>query len=189
MSQPDGGVMTIDCLLVGYNDSIFKDSLQIVRAMGPKSGAYRDINLAFVEMGGTPYRCMDLLNHFISGASSSACKQYDNSDFISSAIMYLSSYLDRRGFSVDHVNLVHREKERFGAKLESEPPRAIAITTTFYVSPYPVREIVQFIRSRGFTGPIIIGGPYVANQAKIDAKLADLGETLHTARIFSSRSR
>jgi hypothetical protein len=29
----------------------------------------------------------------------------------------------------------------------------------------------------------------VANQAKIDAKLADLGETLHTARIFSSRSR
>lgn len=29
----------------------------------------------------------------------------------------------------------------------------------------------------------------VANQAKIDAKLADLAETLHTARIFSSRSR
>jgi len=29
----------------------------------------------------------------------------------------------------------------------------------------------------------------VANQAKIDVKLADLGETLHTARIFSSRSR
>ena len=29
----------------------------------------------------------------------------------------------------------------------------------------------------------------VANQAKIDAKLADLGETLRTARIFSSRSR
>jgi hypothetical protein len=29
----------------------------------------------------------------------------------------------------------------------------------------------------------------VANQAKIDTKLADLAETLHTARIFSSRSR
>ena len=29
----------------------------------------------------------------------------------------------------------------------------------------------------------------VANQAKIDTKLADLGETLHAARIFSSRSR
>jgi uncharacterized protein YlxW (UPF0749 family) len=29
----------------------------------------------------------------------------------------------------------------------------------------------------------------VANQTKIDAKLADLAETLHTARIFSSRSR
>ncbi len=29
----------------------------------------------------------------------------------------------------------------------------------------------------------------VANQAKIDAKLADLAETLHTARIFSSRGR
>jgi hypothetical protein len=29
----------------------------------------------------------------------------------------------------------------------------------------------------------------VANQAKIDSKLADLAETLHTARIFSSRSR
>jgi hypothetical protein len=29
----------------------------------------------------------------------------------------------------------------------------------------------------------------VANQTKIDAKLADLAETLHTARIFSSRGR
>jgi len=29
----------------------------------------------------------------------------------------------------------------------------------------------------------------VANQSKIDAKLADLAETLRVARIFSSRSR
>ena len=29
----------------------------------------------------------------------------------------------------------------------------------------------------------------VANQANIDAKLANLAETLHTARIFSSRGR
>ena len=29
----------------------------------------------------------------------------------------------------------------------------------------------------------------LANQTKIDAKLADLAETLHTARIFSSRGR
>jgi radical SAM PhpK family P-methyltransferase len=159
--------MVTDCLLVGYNDSIFTDSLQIVRAMGKGSGAYRDLNLAFVEMAGKPYRCMDLLNYFLGTASPPASKQFDNSDFISSAIFYLRSYLHRRGFNVDYVNLVHREKEQFAAKLETGFPRAIAITTTFYVSPYPVREIVKFIRSKGFAGPIIIGGPYIANQSKM----------------------
>lgn len=158
--------MAVDCLLVGYNDSIFTDSLQIVRAMGKNSGAYRDLNLAFVEMDDKPYRCMDLLNHFVGEASSTAYKQYDNSDFISPAILHLSSFLNKRGFSVDYVNLMHREKERFGALLNSQSIRAVAITTTFYVSPYPIRAIVQFVRSKGFTGPIIVGGPYVANQSK-----------------------
>lgn len=162
-----GAAMAADCLLVGYNDSIFSDSLQIVRAMGKGSGAYRDLNLAFIEMQGKPYRCMDLLNYFLGASSPPVTKKFDNSDFISSAILYLSSFLHKRGFNVDHVNLVHREKEKFAAKLEAETPRAIAITTTFYVSPYPVREIVQFIRSKGFAGPIIIGGPYISNQSKI----------------------
>jgi anaerobic magnesium-protoporphyrin IX monomethyl ester cyclase len=159
--------MVPDCLLVGYNDSIFTDSLQIVRAMGKGSGAYRDLNLAFVEMEGRPYRCMDLLNHFRGATSPPACKKFDNSDFISSVILYLRSFLHRRGFNVDYVNLVHRDKDQFAAKLETDSPRAVAITTTFYVSPYPVREIVSFIRSRGFKGPIIIGGPYISNQAKL----------------------
>jgi radical SAM PhpK family P-methyltransferase len=159
--------MTTDCLLVGYNDSIFTDSLQIVRAMGKDSGAYRDINLAFIEMDGKPYRCMDLLNHFVGDAASTTHGQYDNSDFISSAILYLGSYLDRRGFSFDYVNLMHRERQAFADKLRTCSYRAVAITTTFYVSPYPVREIVQFIRSVDPEVPIVIGGPYVANQAKV----------------------
>jgi anaerobic magnesium-protoporphyrin IX monomethyl ester cyclase len=172
--------MVADCLLVGYNDSIFTDSLQIVRAMGKTSGAYRDLNLAFVEMNGRPYRCMDLLNHFLGTKSPPVNKQFDNSDFISSAIFYLKSFLHRRGFTVDYVNLVHREKDRLAAKLNVETPRAVAITTTFYVSPYPVREIVSFIRSCGFKGPIILGGPYISNQAKLydQGALATLFEFL-----------
>src|ERR1700709_131241 len=113
--QQTGAAMAADCLLVGYNDSIFSDSLQIVRAMGKGSGAYRDLNLAFIEMDGKPYRCMDLLNYFLGTSNPPAAKKFDNSDFISSAILYLSSFLHKRGFNVDHVNLVHREKEKVAA--------------------------------------------------------------------------
>lgn len=159
--------MTVDCLLVGYNDSIFADSLRIVRAMGKSSGAYRDLNLAFIEFGGKPYRCMDLLNDFVGEVPSATYKHFDNSDFIASSILYLGSYLHRRGFDFDYVNLVHREKSTLEAKLRTGAYRAIAITTTFYVSPYPAQEIVRCARAAGFSGPIIIGGPYLSNQAKI----------------------
>jgi anaerobic magnesium-protoporphyrin IX monomethyl ester cyclase len=59
--------MTTDCLIIGFNDSSFADFVEMVRSMGVDSGAYRDLNLAFVDYAGKPHRSMDILNRFYFG--------------------------------------------------------------------------------------------------------------------------
>jgi anaerobic magnesium-protoporphyrin IX monomethyl ester cyclase len=156
-----------DCLLVGFNDANFGDFVSMLDGMGRHTGAYRDVNLAFADVGNGPRRCLELLNDMLEVAGMPPDSPYENCDFVWPVVLYLSSYLHRRGFTSDYVNLFHREKEKFREKLEHTEYRCIVITTTLYVSPHPIMEIVEFIRDLGVTTPIIIGGPYLLNQSEV----------------------
>lgn len=156
----------IDCLIVGFNDGNFEEYVKMVRAMGADAGAYRDLDLALVEHEGRPYRSMDILNHFYFEGGPAPARPFSNSDFLWPVVLYLGTYLSRRGFSFDYVNLFHLEKERLREKLARGDVRTVAITTTLYVSPHPILEIVSFVREHSPSTRVIVGGPYVANQAK-----------------------
>ena len=153
-----------DCLLVGFNDANFGDFVSMLDGMGRHTGAYRDLNLAFADIGNGPRRCLDLLNDLSTDAGIPPNSPYENCDFLWPVVSYLGSYLHRRGYMFDYVNLFHREREKCREKLEHTEYRCIVITTTLYVSPHPILEIVEFIRDLGITTPIIIGGPYLFNQ-------------------------
>lgn len=157
----------IDCLLIGYNDTNFADYVAMVKAMGTDSGAYRDINLYYLEHAGKPHHSMDLINFFRYETEPGHQAPLHNADFLWPVITYLGTYLSKRGFSFDYVNLFSLEKEALKRKLEQGAIRTIAITTTLYVSPQPILEIVTFIRQYNSSARIIVGGPFVSNQLKI----------------------
>ena len=54
----------IDALLIGYNDVEFSEYVESVSSMGEKSGAFKDLDLAFLQYEGKPYRALDLLTQF-----------------------------------------------------------------------------------------------------------------------------
>jgi len=157
-----------DCLVIGFNDSNFEEYEEMVRSMGSESGAYRDLSLAFINYEGKPRRSMDILNHFYfqHRGDSDVVKPFHNADFLWPVVTYLGTYLARRGYSFDYVNLFHLEKEKLRAKLEKEDILTIAITTTLYVSPYPILEIISFIKQYNKTAKILVGGPFMSGQMK-----------------------
>ncbi|MEL7372024.1 MAG: PhpK family radical SAM P-methyltransferase [Myxococcota bacterium] len=163
VSAPQSGVT--DCLVVGFCEQDFPSYVKSVRAMGEDSGAFRDLDLAFINWQGTPYRSMDILNQFHRQDGRPA--QFHNTDFVWPVIFYLCTYLWRHGFSFDYVNLFQQEKDKLAEQLKSGTVRTVAITTTLYVSPQPILEIVEFIRRHDEDVTIIIGGPYVSNLPKM----------------------
>jgi hypothetical protein len=122
------------------------------------------VNLAFADVGNGPRRCLDLLNDLSTDAGVPPNSPYENCDFVWPVVLYLGSYIHRRGYTFDYVNLFHREREKCREQLKHTEYRCIVITTTLYVSPHPILEIVEFIRDLGITTPIVIGGPYLFNQ-------------------------
>jgi len=159
----------IDCFLIGYNDVDFPSYTESVRAMGERSGAFRDLNLAFINHRGTPYRAMDVLN-LLHGEANPGHRTFSNVDFLWPVISYLHTYLTRRGFSVDYINLYQQEKQRLVERLKRGEIRTVAITTTLYVWTGPIVEIIELVRRYSKTTKIIVGGPFIHNQARVFEK-------------------
>ena len=149
-----------DCLIIGFNDADFDEYVRMVKSMGVDGGAYRDLRLAFIEYEGRPHRALDLLGRFHHGSR----YYFHNTDFLWPTILYLGSFLHRRGYAFDYVNLFQLDKQELAKKLRANDILTVAITTTLYVSPHPILEIVSFIREHNSNARIVIGGPYIANQ-------------------------
>jgi radical SAM PhpK family P-methyltransferase len=151
----------IDCVLVGFNDGRYPEYVDRVMARGRGTPAARDVRLNYIVVDGVPRRSMDVVNLFRSDA-----RPLHNADFLWPVIVYLGTYLDRHGFSFDYVNLFHFEQARLRRILTENDVRAVAITTTLYFTPYPVLDIVSFVRTHNRDAKIIVGGPYIFNQVQ-----------------------
>lgn len=150
----------IDCLFIGPNEVNFQDYEQMIRKMGEKSGAYRDLSRSFITMDDKPYLVLDMFNLFYAQDRADVSPLILGDTF-SPAIAYLATYIHRRGLTFDYVNSFQEEKELLAKKLTENKVLTVAITTTLYFISYPILEIIKFIKKYNTTAKIIIGGPFV----------------------------
>ncbi len=156
----------IDCLFVGMNSQNFSDYLGMVKGLGTTSGAYRDLNLSFIEYEGRAYQAMDLLSLFHNRHGGNRKYPFHNADFVWPTITYLGTYLHRQGLTFDFVNSFQYEKDALADKLTSEEVLVLAIPTTLYVVPWPIQEIIAFAREKNPKVKLVVGGPYISNLTK-----------------------
>jgi radical SAM PhpK family P-methyltransferase len=167
------------------NSQEFSDYLGMVRGFGEAAGAYRDLNLSFIEYEGRPYQAMDLLSHLYVKNGGERHYPFHNADFIWPTITYLGTFLSRRGLTFDFVNAFQYDKDELREKLTSEEVLTVAIPTTLYVVPWPIQEIIDFVRECNPRVKIVVGGPYIANLAKsgdrevVESQLRSLGADIY----------
>src|SRR4026207_1936604 len=128
----------IDCLITGFYDYDLEKYVEMLKTYGKDSGAFKDLDLAIIKIGGKHYRALDVLEKFHYRGEPNGSKghrPFHNADFLWPTISYLGSYLAKRGFSFEYVNLFHYEKERLREKLKRDKVLTVAITTTLYVIP------------------------------------------------------
>lgn len=159
---------TIDCLLIGHNEVDFGKYVGDVRDMGAFSGAFRDLNLAFLQYDQRPYHAAGMFNRICNRApAGNGLKPVRDDESFSNTIAYLGTYLEGRGLTFDYIHSFQAEKQALAEKLEQNNILTIAITTTFYVFALPMIEIMKFIRNYNRTARIIIGGPFISTQSRI----------------------
>jgi radical SAM PhpK family P-methyltransferase len=152
---------SLDCIVVGYNDVDFSRSLDDLKAARKYSGGFKDAKANSVIYNNERITYSTLLNRIIEKAVG---KDPDLNVFKlpNLAACYLKSFLSKRGFSIEIVNFFNTGREQL-ADLLAESPKAVAITTTFYVDDDPIIEIVKFIRKLNTDTKILVGGPHIYN--------------------------
>ena len=153
------------CMIIGFNDFSFDDYCQMLDQLAPEAAAKRDLRLAFVNYEGSRVHALGVLNKTreVQGLTN---LNLNNADFLWPVVMVLGTYLEKHGIAFDYVNLFQNEKAVLAQKLASGTINTVVITTTLYVMPHPVQEIVDFVRSCAPEVQIIIGGPYISGLFK-----------------------
>ena len=180
---------TLDCVLIGYNEPPFSEYERLIRQYGRDSEAYRDLQYSFVDLAGQKLTYVELMNHvhgLAGNGNGGAGLALKSGDIPSLAAAYLTNYLCRRGFAADYINLFQSEKERL-SRLLAQNPVCVGITTTLYVVNFPVNEMVSFIREENPAVKIVVGGPLIANHARMNqgddlaAALDDIGADFYVS--------
>lgn len=157
----------LDCVLIGYNEVPFDRYERFLRNYGENTEAYRDLKFSFVNLGDRKLDYVGLMNHVNASARGTHGNEhledtYKSGDIPNLAAVYLTTFLRRRGFSTQYINLFQYEQERLIDYLATDP-LCVAITTTFYVVNLPVIEMVNFIRRHNSKVKIVVGGPLISN--------------------------
>ena len=168
-----------DCLFIGHNDGSFPEYVALVKSMGPEAFPWRRLNMGCVDIDGVLHRSMDVLNLY-NDRDGHRRPRLNNLDTFSPTIAYLVSYVTRRGFSADYVNLFQDEKDALARTLQRDHVLAVAISTTLYIGTWWIDEVITFVRQHNPSATIIVGGPYLQNQSVIStpAELTGLMEDL-----------
>lgn len=155
----------IDCLFIGHNEMKFEEYEKIISATGEHSGAYRDLNLSFLNYKDRMYTLPEIYN-LINDKRENDDTEFEKlslGNVFSLTIAYLGSFLNKRGFSFEYVNSFQDKKDELAQILEENTILTIAIPTTLYVTVFPILEIISFIKKYNKTAKLIVGGPFVSN--------------------------
>ncbi|WP_291567196.1 MULTISPECIES: PhpK family radical SAM P-methyltransferase [unclassified Clostridium] len=153
--------MGVDCIIIGYNHFPMFDVLGGLEITKDLSGAYDHLAAQSVVLKSKRCSYSELIQECISQSTGKQC-ELDIFKMPIYAVHYLVNFLRKVNLSAEPINYFNAEKERL-IELLGESPKAVVISTSFYINPEPVKEIVEFIRSYNKETNIIVGGPYIAN--------------------------
>lgn len=157
------------CVVIGPNEPPLAEMVREVETFGRDSVAWRDLRLSWVDWHGRPSSYAELLGHCETRARTGKHQQtptpYHWGELPNLAVYYLTSYLRQRGIDAQPVNNFLLDRDRLDAAL-AQSPTCVAVTTTFYVTPHPANEVIDYVRSRCPHTSIVLGGPLVANLAR-----------------------
>lgn len=151
----------LDCIIVGPSELDFRTVEKNLRSMGENSAAFRVLKANSVLYKGTRLTYMEMLNALLEETTGHPHHLYV-CELPSLAVCHLKSYLNLHGLQTDFINFFPYEKKKL-LDLLSQSPKAVAITTTFYVDNSPIIEIVDFVRQHSPQTKIIVGGPHIMN--------------------------
>ena len=174
----------VDCLLIGHYALSVNKQVQVAEiAFGKNSLYYYDtLEKTFIMHEGRNLTSSQLYNQFYSNGHGDM--SFDHVTFehsFNTAVANLGTYLVRNGVSIDLVNTFNQGRRRLPDMLAHTQFVIAAIPTTFYISAFPIAQIVRFLRSHGLQGKTVVGGPFVKNVASTYA-----GNAAALARIFDS---
>jgi anaerobic magnesium-protoporphyrin IX monomethyl ester cyclase len=152
---------SLDCILVGPHELDFDQYEASVREMGQDSMAYRVLKANSTVYDGKRMTYYDMLNRMLASQTGTD-PQLHVCKLPSLAVAHLKTAVNRAGMVAEEVNFFSWEKDRV-RDLLARNPRAVAITSTFYVDNTALTEVVAWIREHNDTVPIIIGGPHILN--------------------------
>lgn len=154
----------IDCLIIGTNEMTSINHKNVTQCFNQQSASIREKNLNYVNYEGEDYRAPELIKKAILKKSKEqSIGSFCVNETISAAILYLGTAIHNEGLSFDFVNSFQSDKDDLIRILKENEVLSIAVTTTFYVNPWPVVEIIRYIRKYS-KAPIIVGGPYIYGQ-------------------------
>lgn len=158
----------IDCLFIGYNHIPFSGAKKLLDLAGEDSIIYKAMNHHWIQYENQPYTAAEVFSFLYNRNKPPEAKPFEvhTNNIFSPTIAYLGSFLHKRGFTFDYINSFNHQKEELAEKLRKNEIMAIAIPTTFYMSEYPIMEIISFVKKYNETAKIIVGGAYVLNFAQ-----------------------
>ncbi len=160
----------IDCLFVGHNKVPTQDNIRMIQNMGKGSGAFMDISHSYFENNSINYDFERYVNTYILNQSvNEGNLTLRSDDTFCLSIAYLASFLNNRNYSIDYINSFDKEKDLLKEKLLNNEIVCVAITTTYYVTAFPIIQIIEFIRSIKPDIKIVLGGPYVSTQLRTES--------------------
>jgi p-methyltransferase len=159
---------SLDCVVIGYYETPFDVHEQMVSAKGRDSIEYRMFQRDHLRIDNKAMSYLDAISYFQNKFGSRRAHGghdwYHLGEVPNMAALYLTSFLRRRNFTAEFVSMLPAEEARLNELLD-RGPRAVAITTTFYLIPLPVVSIVEMVRQRCPEATIIVGGPLIYNLA------------------------
>ncbi len=148
----------IDSLIIGYNEPDFIEYESMTEYINKE--AYSELLMNCIDYNGENIPPMDLINLLRSDGNSKKHTIHSCEPF-SLTNAYLTNYLTKNGLSIDSINLFHLQKKEINNILDC--CKSVVVTTTFYITPFPIIEIIEYIRKINKDVQIIVGGPYVNN--------------------------
>ncbi|HSO00760.1 MAG TPA: hypothetical protein VLS89_20850, partial [Candidatus Nanopelagicales bacterium] len=156
----------IDCLLIGHYALSVNRQVQLAElAFGKDSLYYLDaLEKTFVPYQGKNYTSSQLYNLFHSNGRGDL--SFDHVTFehsFNTAVANIGTYLSRSGFSIELVNTFNQGRALLPELLTSNDVLTVAITTTFYVSAFPIAQIVRWVKRHSSRARVVVGGPFIKN--------------------------